>query len=166
MSMSADLPSFGSLDTAAGAASRRSDRRGPDRRRRPTGPFSRYALFGGRRAGDRRRENDTNIYVDRYEPSVALMLILIGVLCAADAVLTLLHLQRGGEEANPLMAQLIDCGPQTFVLVKCAITNLGLLVLCLHKNFRFVRPIITSLLAIYGLLLAYHAYLAVLVANV
>ena len=57
------------------------------------------------------------------------------------------HLTRrtliGGASAGIAMTAL--AGPQTFVLVKCAVTNFGLLVLCLHKNFRWVKPIVASL---------------------
>jgi len=125
--------------------------------------FSRYALFGGRRVGDRRRGGGENTYVDVYEPWLAGALVAIGVMCALDAVFTLLYIQKDGQEANPLMAALIDMGPRTFVLVKCSVTNVGLCVLCLHKNFRFVKPVIGALFAIYSLLFAYHLYLAAIV---
>ena len=76
------------------------DRRGNDRRRRPTAAISRYSFFGGRRRGDRRSPNAANIYVDVYEPWLAGVLVAIGVLCALDAVFTLVYLQKGGEEAR------------------------------------------------------------------
>jgi hypothetical protein len=130
-----------------------------DRRRRPTSAFSFRGWFAGRRRGDRRGTSDRNSYVDLYEPWLGGALVAIGALCAVDAVYTLLYLQKGGEEVNPIMDALIGVGPRTFVLVKCAVTNLGLLVLCLHKNFRWVKQIVTGLLVIYSLLLVYHLYL-------
>ena len=146
------------------APERRPDQRGADRRTRPTPMFSRFSLFGGRRSGDRRGVAGSASYVDVYEPWLAGCLVAIGMLCALDAIFTLLYLQRGGSEANPLMESLIGCGPQTFVLVKCGITNIGLLVLCLHKNFRHVKIVIGSLLALYAALFAYHLYLAALLS--
>lgn len=147
---------------------RRPDRRGPDRRTRPTPMISRFTLFGGRRAGDRRDERAVGAaaatYVDRYEPWLAAALVAIGALCALDAVFTLIYLQKGGTEANPLMDHLIGWGPQPFVIVKCGITNLGLMVLCLHKNFRHVKKVIGGLLFLYSALLVYHLYLAAVVA--
>jgi hypothetical protein len=63
------------------------------------------------------------------------------------------------------MATLIDgAGPTLFIVLKCAITNLGLVVLCMHKNFRFVRPVIAALLAVYVGLFMYHIYLAATVS--
>ena len=136
------------------------DRRGGDRRRRSTPMLSRYTLGGGRRAHDRRNPGSVNQYVDRYPAMLAAGLIAIGLLCALDAVFTLIHLQKGGSEANPIMDALITAaGPRAFLVLKCIITNVGLIVLCLHKNFRYVRPVIAGLLLVYGVLLAYHMYL-------
>jgi uncharacterized protein DUF5658 len=154
--MSADV----SLDAGSAATQPAHRPRGPDRRSRPTSIFSRHVWFGGRRSGDRRSAGDANTYVDLYEPWLAGALVAIGTLCAVDAVFTLLYLQHGGVEANPVMAQLIETGSQTFVLVKCGVTNVGLLVLCLHKNFRWVKQVVCALLVVYALLFVYHLYLA------
>jgi hypothetical protein len=125
--------------------------------------FSRYTLLGGRRAGDRRRGAIESLYVDRYSARLGAALVAVGVLCALDAVFTLLYLQKGGSEANPVMAEVIEWGPRTFVLIKCGVTNLGLMVLCLHKNFRFVGAVISSILAMYTALFLYHLYLSAVV---
>ena len=104
------------------------DRRGGDRRRRSTPMLSRYTLFGGRRAHDRRNPGSVNQYVDRYPAMLAAGLIAIGLLCALDAVFTLIHLQKGGSEANPIMDALITAaGPRAFLVLKCIITNVGLI---------------------------------------
>lgn len=125
--------------------------------------FSRYTLFGGRRAGDRRRGPIMSPYVDRYGVGLGAALVTVGILCALDAVFTLLYLQKGGSEANPVMAEVIEWGPRTFVLIKCGITNLGLIVLCLHKNFRYVGAVIASILGMYSALFLYHLYLSAVV---
>ncbi|MEN8149480.1 MAG: DUF5658 family protein, partial [Planctomycetota bacterium] len=84
-------------------------RRGPDRRRRPTRIFSRYT-FHGRRGDFRRRAEGANAYVDRYSPWMMAALVAIMVLCVLDALFTLLYLQRGGSEVNPIMAAAIETG--------------------------------------------------------
>ncbi|MCG3135611.1 MAG: hypothetical protein HMLKMBBP_03332 [Planctomycetes bacterium] len=142
----------------------RTDRRTGDRRRGGTRLFSRYTLFGGRRVGDRRDPRGYQGYVDLYEPWVGAMMVAVGLLCALDAVFTLLYLQKGGSEANPVMDALIRQGPVTFVLVKCAVTNAGLLVLVLHKNFRWVKQVLAGLFVMYAALFAYHLYLAATVS--
>lgn len=102
--------------------------------------------------------------MDVYEPWVGAVMVAVGLLCALDAVFTLLYLQKGGSEANPVMDALIRQGPVVFVLVKCAVTNAGLAVLTLHKNFRLVKPVILGLLVLYGALFGYHLYLAATVS--
>ena len=134
--------------------------RGRDRRVKPTPMLSRYALLGGRREGDRRLMGAVNSYVDRYEAWLAAALVAIASLCAFDAVFTLLYIQKGGSEANPIMAEVIEWGPVPFLVIKCLVTNIGLLVLCLHKNFRYVKGVIGALLGAYSALLVYHLWLA------
>lgn len=148
---------------AAGAMAGAGERRGIDRRVCATRFFSRYTILGGRRKSDRRLGNAVNSYVDLYEPWIGGALVTIGILCALDAVFTLLYIQKGGAEANPVMDYVIDKGPVTFLLVKCGITNVGLLILCLHKNFRYVKVVIAFLFAIYSVLFLYHLYLAAVV---
>lgn len=140
-----------------------SDRRAADRRSRSTPMISRFTILGGRRTGDRRSGGIASVYVDLYEPWLAAALVAIGALCAVDAVFTLLYLQKGGTEANPLMDRVIQWGPRSFILFKCGVTNLGLAVLCLHKNFRHVKSVIVALLFVYSALFVYHLYLAALI---
>ena len=153
------LASAASPSSSGAASAAESERRRVDRRRRPTPLLSRYSVLGGRRAGERRGDSCGH-YVDRYEPWLVAAMVAIGALCALDAVFTLLYLQNGGSEANPIMARVIEWGPRPFLIVKCLVTNLGLLVLCMHKNFRYVKPVICGLLGVYALLFAYHLWLA------
>jgi len=133
-------------------------RREADRRVRPTRMFSRYTLIG-RRGRFRRGEERGNAYVDRYSPKMMAALVTIVVLCVLDALFTLLYLQRGGSELNPIMAAAIEVGVVPFLLIKNGLTILGVLFLCLHKNFRLVKPLIGGILVLYLLLLFYHLYL-------
>lgn len=133
-------------------------RRGGDRRRRPTPFLSRHTLFGRRRGG-RRDGEDVNVYVDRYDALLLGAVVAILGLNVLDAYFTLLHLNRGGTELNPLVAELIDCGPLAMVSVKTAVTALCLAFLVMHQTFVFVRRIIGLVLVFYGLLLLYHLFL-------
>ena len=133
-----------------------------DRRKRATSPFSRFALTG-RRKGARRTGEGRNIYVDRYSGRVMGILVLIAGLCVLDALFTLLYLQRGGAEMNPLMDAAIRAGVAPFIIIKCGLTFAGITFLCLHKNFRFVRTIMLAVLALYVALMGYHYYVATLI---
>jgi hypothetical protein len=120
--------------------------------------LSRYTLFG-RRHRFRRSEEGGNAYVDRYSPAMAVSLVAIIVLCVLDALFTLLYIQRGGSELNPIMAAAIEVGVVPFLAIKNGLTILGVLFLCVHKNFRLVKPLIVGILVLYSLLLLYHLYL-------
>lgn len=137
-------------------------REGGDRRRRATSPFSRY-IWAGRRQGARRDGEEANTYVDRYSGRVMAILVLIAGLCVLDALFTLLYLQRGGAELNPLMDAAIRTGVVPFIAIKCGLTFVGITFLCLHKNFRFVRLLILVVLNMYVLLMAYHYYVVSLI---
>lgn len=137
---------------------RSGQRQGVDRRRKPTPLFSRYSI-SGRRREFRREGESSNTYVDRYSPRLMAVLTLIAGLCLMDALFTLLYIQRGGGELNPIMDAAIRLGVVPFVAIKCGLTFAGLLFLCLHKNFRFVKVIIASVLILYTALLCYHFYI-------
>jgi len=91
------------------------------------------------------------------------LLVAITGLCILDALFTLLYIQRGGSELNPLMDAAISAGVVPFLAVKCGLTLLGIAFLCLHKNFRFVKAILVGVLVLYTALFGYHVYLSTVV---
>lgn len=135
------------------------DRRGgPDRRRRPTPALSRYWLRGRRRGGRRDGERD-RIYVDRPPRRALLQAVAILLLSVVDLLLTLAYLERGGEEANPVMAWALEGGVSRFAAMKLALTGGGALFLLLHVRFGRTRHALTLLLVLYTLLMAWHGWL-------
>ena len=137
------------------------DRRGSDdrrsRRTRPWGnPFGWKRRESGRRAGEQQ-----NYFVDRYHKRDTAMLVAILVLNLLDAFLTLIHIERGGAEANPLMDRLLDAGNETFLFHKAAVVGSLLLVLVVHKNFAIARRAMWIILGVYSLLFVYHLTLQI-----
>lgn len=119
--------------------------------------LSRYWLKGRRRGGRREGER-VGIYVDRYTREEAALILWIGVSAVADLVLTLVHLADGGEEANPIMAWLLDVGGVVgFAVGKLAMTGAAALFLLLHVRFRGTRFALWGLGVIYLGLMGYHA---------
>jgi len=94
--------------------------------------------------------------VDRYSKQEVALLLAIFVLNVADAFFTMRWLQRGGREANPIMEFFLDIGPAAFLLQKCVVVGLWLVILLVHKNFRFARIGLYSAFAVYGALLILH----------
>ena len=78
------------------------------------------------------------------------------VLNVLDAFFTMLWLSRGGREANPIMDFFLDIGPHAFIAQKCFFVGFWLVLLVVHKNFRFARLGLYVAFAVYGTLLVIH----------
>lgn len=148
----------GASDRSPGDAQRpgrpRAERRRSDRRTRPTAPWK--DLFSPLRRARGRRKDDRKGYVDRYSKQDVALLFAIFLLNIADAFMTMLWLHRGGGEANPVMAFFLDIGPFAFLAQKCLVVGFWLILLLVHKNFRFARIGLYASLAVYALLLILH----------
>lgn len=132
-------------------------RRSWNRRHRSTRFWD--SLLGRWQRRDGRRTKDRqNLYVDVYRRSDVLLLAGIFLLNIFDAFFTLRWLEMGGQEGNPLMAKLLEEGDLVFLIQKCFVVGVWLVILIVHKNFRVARIGLWSLLVIYGLLLLYHVY--------
>jgi len=137
------------------------ERRGPDRRRRPTPMLSRYTFLGGRRRGGRRRGEQENVYVDVYSPALIGLLMVFFALTVVDSVSTLVYLGKGGRELNPVAQWMIDQGAVFFVVCKGVLSGLCLLFVMLHKNFRPARTALAIGFTFYFLLGVYHLVLQI-----
>jgi len=139
------------------AASLPNRRRG-DRRAEPT-TFWKSLRSPRRRAGGRRSGEGLNTYVDRYRKSDVLLLAAVFALNVADALFTLVWVERGGSEANPVMDWFLQQGEWVFLGQKCIVVGLWLVILVVHKNFQIARAGLWFLLVLYGSILLYHIYL-------
>jgi hypothetical protein len=133
-------------------------RRAPERREKPTSFIDSLSGMARRRHG-RRDGESTNSYVDVYRHSDVGLILAIFILNVFDAVFTLAWLQRGGAEANPFMDHLLNEGDSVFLIQKCFVVGVWLLVLVVHKNFRIARVGMWMLLGLYGVIFVYHFYL-------
>jgi hypothetical protein len=103
-----------------------------------------------------RRESDRMGYVDRYTPRDVALLLSVFLLNVGDALMTMRWLDRGGREANPVMDFFLDIGPGAFLFQKCLVVGFWLLILLVHKNFRFARIGLYASLVVYAALMAVH----------
>lgn len=149
----ADLPPE-ALGPAVGDPNR--GRQRFDRRRQATPRFSRYTLFGGRRRGPRRESERTGSFVDLYSKRLWALLLWVAAMNLGDSYFTLVHLQAGGVELNPVADALLRTGRIGFVLSKSVLIGLALVVLCVHKNFLMARLGLLASAAIYTALVLYH----------
>jgi hypothetical protein len=85
--------------------------------------------------------------------------VLICVGSLLDALLTLLHLEGGGSEANPLMYIALAHGTTLFVILKISITCVATWFLAVHQQFPLAYRGLHGLALGYGAILAYHLVL-------
>jgi len=138
-----------------------------DRRRIPTSLLSKYVIYGRRKFNRRRSDQLTNYYVDRYGIKSVVAFIIILILCVVDAKITILILEEGGIEVNPLMRFAMKMGPVYFQIIKYMITCACLVLLIIHKNFILldgklnVKSLVKVILILYVLLVIYEVCLYV-----
>lgn len=126
-----------------------------DRRDTPTRCWDSILGFHRRKRGRRAGESE-DIYVDQYSGQDVALTIGILTLNILDAFFTLRWLGMGGGEGNPLMEMLIRSNDMLFLLQKCVVVGLWLVVLMMHKNFRIARWGLWGALALYTGILFYH----------
>jgi hypothetical protein len=62
----------------------------------------------------------------------------------------------GGGEGNPLMEMLIRANDMLFLMQKCLVVGLWLVILVIHKNFRIARMGLWGAFILYTGILLYH----------
>lgn len=125
-----------------------------DRRRARFARLFVGAIVHGRRRGPRRRSDAETFYVDWYDERLFVAATGIFLFCCLDMLFTLMLLQMGAEEVNPLMARLIDYGVEPFVYTKLLITGFGVVFLVMHSTYQIGGAIRVSQ-ALYGILAGY-----------
>jgi hypothetical protein len=131
-------------------------KRGIDRRVAPTTRISAWTFFGGRRKNVRRDEEREGSFVDRHGVRLLFLVMWIQAMNLGDSFFTLVHLQAGGIELNPVAKSLLETGRGGFVFSKTFLIGLALCVLVIHKNFFLARVGLWIAASTYTLLVIYH----------
>jgi Domain of unknown function (DUF5658) len=138
----------------------KSDRRVlKDRRKQPTPGLSTFTLWGQRRAFRREEDKKRGGYVDRYSSGLLFLLISVVGLNVLDALFTMMILEDGGWEVNPVVRSVILVYGDGFWVWKFAIVSVPLILLCLHSRFRLVIPIILGIGSISIIVILYQILL-------
>ena len=130
-----------------------------DRRKQPTLGLSRYILFGKRKGLRRRIDQEKGGYVDRYSSGLFFVLVLIVSLNVLDALLTMVILEFGGIELNPIVQSVIDLCGEKFWIWKFTIVSLSVVLLCLHSRFKRVMTVCIGSGFIYLVVILYQIVL-------
>jgi hypothetical protein len=114
-----------------------------------------YGSFNPRRRAPPRRQDDSRFHsLDWHSSHLLAVAIGILLLSVLDAFLTMLLLQGGANEVNPVMAALIYRSVAMFAALKMGMTGLGVLLMVFLARYRFMRLVRVEW-ALYGVLLAY-----------
>jgi len=130
-----------------------------DRRKHPTPAWGLYTFFGRRQWFRRKSDYEKTGYVDRYSKQVFFMLILILGLNIIDSMLTMVILDIGGKEFNPFVRSVMDLHGDKFWIWKFTMVSASLVLLCLHRGFKFFRGIIIAISSVYLIIVLYQVYL-------
>jgi len=133
------------------------ERRGAaDRRRRAWWSVC-YGSFNPRRRTPPRRLDDMRFHsLDWHSAHLLAVAIGILLLCVADAFLTLVLLQAGAAEVNPVMALLLYRSVAAFAVLKIGMTGACTISLVILARYRFMRLLRVEWV-LYGVLIAYIA---------
>jgi hypothetical protein len=124
----------------------------------------RTVLFGfmrSRRHDSRRDDDGDVIFIDWHHPWLFFLSVGIMLLSCTDAFLTLLLIERGMVEANPIMAAVLGQGAATFAVSKVFMTGTSILILVFLAKFHFMNRLRTGLFltlffSIYSCLVCYE----------
>ena len=97
-----------------------------------------YGSFNPRRRTPRRVDGDGFQLVDWHHSRLLAVVVAILVLCVSDAFLTLILLQSGAREANPVMASLVYKDATTFTVMKMLMTSTSVAVMVILAGYRFL----------------------------
>ena len=132
-------------------------RRGPDRRHLTLRSFLKGGITPRRRNG--RRADEQHLPVDWHEPYLLFLSMMILLLSVADAFLTITLITAGAQEANPLLAFVLEDHPEFFAVLKMGLTGSGVLVLVAVARARLFQ-IMRVGLVLQGVFVAYVALIA------
>lgn len=120
-----------------------------------------YGFLRSRRHNLRREQDAEVLFLDWHHPWLFFLAVGIMILSCLDAFMTLLLLEQGMIEANPIMAAILGQGTTAFAVTKMAMTGTSVLILVFLAKARFMNRLRTGLFltvffSIYACLVCYE----------
>jgi hypothetical protein len=120
-----------------------------------------YGFTLSRRRHHRRVVDDDVIFLDWHHPWLFFLATGTMLLSCADAFLTLLLIDLGMIEANPVMRAIMAHGTSVFTSTKLAMTGFGIFVLVFLAKARFLNRFrtglfLTAFFTLYACLVCYE----------
>lgn len=95
----------------------------------------------------------------RYSRDLLLALILTVGLNVLDSLFTMIILEEGGREVNPIVRAAIAVWGDRFWIWKFALVSVNLVLLCLLSHMRIVRTVIFGICFVYIAVIMYQVAL-------
>ena len=121
--------------------------------------FVRVFRWKGQRKSFGRAREGHQASVDGLARRTMVLALFVFVASLLDALLTLGHLARGGEEANPLLALALTHSTALFLQLKIGLTGACVWILAAHQHFPLAARGLYGLALGYATLLVYHLLL-------
>ena len=124
-----------------------------------------YGSFNPRRRTAPRRLDDTRFHsLDWHAAHLLAVALGILLLSVADAFMTLVLLNGGADEMNPIMAAVVYRSVAVFAALKLALTSLGVVCMVVLARYRFLRVVrvefvLYGVLGIYMSLIGYEIWM-------
>ena len=129
-----------------------------------------YLLFNGRREAVRREEDSLKIFFfDRYHPKLFAAISAILMLSILDALFTLILIDNGSTELNPVMAYCLQHGLLPFIVVKYFLTSIGVLLLLIFKNVFltkakiYTHTLFSAVIIVFSAVIAWELFLLIVI---
>jgi hypothetical protein len=132
-----------------------------DRRKKPTPGLSRFTVWGRRRTFRRKEDQRRGGYVDRYNSGLLFILTMFVGLNILDAWFTMIILEDGGWEINPIVHSVITLYGDRFWVWKFCIVSVPLILLCLHNKFKWGMQSILGISFVYIIVILYQIFLII-----
>jgi hypothetical protein len=119
-----------------------------------------YGSFNPRRRTPPRRLDESRFHsLDWHSAHLLAVAISILLLSVTDAFLTVVLLQGGADEVNPIMAALIYRSVAMFAALKMGMTSAGIVLMVFLARYRFMRLVRVEWV-LYGVLIAYASLIS------
>ncbi|MEJ2129163.1 MAG: DUF5658 family protein [Woeseiaceae bacterium] len=120
-----------------------------------------FGFLRSRRHNLRRDEDADVVFLDWHHPWLFFLAVGTMIFSCLDAFLTLLLLEHGFYEANPIMAAVLEQGTAVFAVTKLFMTGTSILILVFLAKSRFLNRVRTGLIltvffSLYACLVCYE----------
>ena len=120
-----------------------------------------FGFIRSRRRVNRRESDSDVVFLDWHHPWLFFLAVGTMLLSCTDAVMTLMLIELGFYEANPIMASVMGQGTAAFAATKMALTGFGVLTLVFLAKAQFLDRFraglfLTAMFVAYACLVCYE----------